>query len=231
MGSRPQESKSIRVVLLEPYCVLREGLSALLGRMRGVRVVGQFESLSTFLAWYPTQRIDVVVVGYHLHNVASMSWLQFCRRQQKGPAMLVLNGLNHPRHARAVMELGAQGVVDLRSTAADLEEAVRAVAAGRRHESAEHKLPPGDRLYGLSSREFDVLMLTAMGFRLKEIAERLGVADQTAYSYRARVNEKLGLKTPSEMVRFACDYGLLMSDAASARPKRVRTARARSRRM
>ena len=230
MGQSSRQDKTIRVVLLEPYCVLREGLSAILGRVRGVRLVGQFDSLSRFLTWYPTQHIDVVVVGYHLHNVASMSWLQFCRRQQNGPAILVLNGLNHPRHARAVMELGAQGVVDLRSTAADIEAAVRAVAAGRRHEPPEQKVPRGDRLHGLSSREFDVLMLTAMGFRLKEIAERLGVADQTAYSYRARVNEKLGLKTPSEIVRFACDYGLLISDAASARAKGDRTAHARSRR-
>lgn len=220
-----QDKRLVRVALLEPYCVLREGLSAILQRMQGICLVGEFSSLSTFLPWYPTQRIDVVVVGYHLHNVASMSWLQFCQRQKKGPAMLVLNGLSHPRHARAVMELGAQGVVDLRSSAADIEAAVRAVGDGRRHLVPEQKGPPGDTLHGLSSREFDVLMLTAMGFRLKEIADRLGVAAQTAYSYRARVRQKLGLKTPSEMVRFACDYGLLVSDSAAPRPAARRSAR------
>jgi DNA-binding NarL/FixJ family response regulator len=217
------------VALLEPYCVLRDGLSAILQRMKGVCLIGEFDSLSRFLPWYPQQQIDVVVVGYHLHNVASMSWLQFCRRQKKGPAILVLNGLSHPRHARAVMDLGVLGVVDLRSNAADIAQAVRTVAAGRRYAAPDQVRSPADGLHALSEREFDVLMMTAMGFRLKEIAERMGVATQTAYSYRSRVRRKLSLKTPSDMVRYACDHGLLINDErgsalraekAAGRPRR-----------
>lgn len=207
-----KEKKEIRLALLEPYCVLREGLSAILHRMPGVCLLGEFSSLSNFLPWYPRQQIDVVVVGYHLHNVASMSWLQFCRRQKQGPAILVLNGLGHPRHTRAVMDLGVQGVIDLRSSAADIEQGVRAVAAGRRYAATDPAGSASEGLHTLSAREFDVLMLTAMGFRLKEIAERLGVATQTAYSYRTRVRQKLLLKTSSDIVRYACDHGLLMHD-------------------
>ncbi len=210
-------SKRVRAVLLEPYCVLREGLGAIL-RRAGIEVVGEFDSLSKFLPWFPNQALEVVVVGYHLHSVASMSWLQFCCRRRKGPGILVLNGLNHPRHARAVLELGARGVIDLRANADEVVKAVRLVAEGRRYFSAPDGKAPSPALDGLSAREFDVLMLTAMGFRLKEIAERLGVAAQTAYSYRRRVGQKLQLKSPPAMVRFACDHGLLIQDQA---PRRV----------
>jgi two-component system response regulator NreC len=66
-----------------------------------------------------------------------------------------------------------------------------------------------DALRQLSSREQEVLALTAEGFSSKEIGEKLFISPKTVDTYRARIMEKLGLTHRSELVRFALKTGLL----------------------
>jgi DNA-binding NarL/FixJ family response regulator len=70
---------------------------------------------------------------------------------------------------------------------------------------------PGDdaRLAELSARELEVLVLVARGHSMREVGEQLGLSPKTVEGYRARVTEKLGLRTRADVVRFALDHGLL----------------------
>lgn len=65
------------------------------------------------------------------------------------------------------------------------------------------------RIAELSTREREVLVLVARGHSMREVGEQLGLSPKTVEGYRARVAEKLGLRTRAEMVRFALDNGLL----------------------
>jgi DNA-binding NarL/FixJ family response regulator len=65
------------------------------------------------------------------------------------------------------------------------------------------------RIAELSAREREVLVLVARGHSMREVGEQLGLSPKTVEGYRARVAEKLGLRTRAEMVRFALDNGLL----------------------
>lgn len=66
--------------------------------------------------------------------------------------------------------------------------------------------PPPDVL---SPREKEVLELLAAGYTQREIAERIGVGTKSVETYRARVGEKLGLRSRAELVRYALLHGLL----------------------
>jgi pSer/pThr/pTyr-binding forkhead associated (FHA) protein len=61
----------------------------------------------------------------------------------------------------------------------------------------------------LSPREREVLELLALGHTQREIAERIGVGTKSVETYRARVAEKLGLRTRADLVRYALRYGLV----------------------
>lgn len=65
------------------------------------------------------------------------------------------------------------------------------------------------RIAELSAREREVLVLVARGHTMREVGEQLGLSPKTVEGYRARVAEKLGLRTRADMVRFALDNGLL----------------------
>jgi DNA-binding NarL/FixJ family response regulator len=64
----------------------------------------------------------------------------------------------------------------------------------------------------LSTREQEVLTLCAWGHSNKEIAAKLDISVKTVETYRARVSEKLQLRSRTEMVRFALRQGWLKDD-------------------
>jgi DNA-binding NarL/FixJ family response regulator len=67
----------------------------------------------------------------------------------------------------------------------------------------------GAGLHDLSSREQEVLALTAEGYSSREIGKKLFISPKTVDTYRARIMDKLGLNHRSELVRFALRVGLL----------------------
>jgi PAS domain S-box-containing protein len=70
----------------------------------------------------------------------------------------------------------------------------------------------------LSERERQVLELVAQGYGTQEIAKQMLVSVKTVETYRARIAEKLGLRTRKEIVRFAVQMGLLTSDTLASTP-------------
>ncbi|MFL5075180.1 MAG: response regulator transcription factor, partial [Microvirga sp.] len=72
-------------------------------------------------------------------------------------------------------------------------------------EPREPEARPGD----LTEREVEVLRLIALGHTNNEIAEQLYLSVRTVESHRARIQQKLGLSSRAELVRFALDNDLI----------------------
>jgi two-component system response regulator NreC len=70
----------------------------------------------------------------------------------------------------------------------------------------------------LSERERQVLGLVAQGYGTQDIAKQMLVSVKTVETYRARIAEKLGLRTRHEIVRFAIQMGLLTCDTLESTP-------------
>jgi two-component system, NarL family, invasion response regulator UvrY len=97
-------------------------------------------------------------------------------------------------------------------------DAIRAAAAGRRYVSpelalvlAQHVSGPDERAphERLSDREFETLRLIASGKKLSDIAEVLHLSPKTVSVYRARVMEKMQLKSNAELTHYAVLNGLI----------------------
>jgi len=119
-----------------------------------------------------------------------------------------------------VIDAGASGYLTKSSADRDLVEALKVVGRGevylpphatslllKRYRTEDGDDTPG--LKNLSSREQEVLTLTAEGFSSREIGEKLFISPKTVDTYRSRIMEKLGLNHRSELVKFALKTGLL----------------------
>jgi DNA-binding NarL/FixJ family response regulator len=62
---------------------------------------------------------------------------------------------------------------------------------------------------GLSDREFEVMCLIASGKTVGQIAEFLSLSDKTISTYRARILEKMGMKTNAELMHYAMQNKLV----------------------
>ena len=158
----------------------------------GIEVVATAATVDAVLAG-PGARADVVLLDLDLgdgttaeRNVAAIL--------AAGPAVLVLSASDRPAAVRGAMRAGASGYVLKHEEAAELREAIRAVAAGEDWVSPRlaYILATDDApdRPTLSAQETRTLRLYATGLPIKSVARRLGIADETAKQYVRRVREK-----------------------------------------
>jgi two-component system response regulator NreC len=130
-------------------------------------------------------------------------------------AVVVLTMQEDPAFAREALQAGARGYVLKQAAGTELVQAIRAAATGgtwlnpelgaRMAAAPAPSGPPGD----LTEREVDVLRLIALGHTNNEIAEQLYLSVRTVETHRAHIQQKLGVSTRAELVRYALDNDLI----------------------
>ena len=212
----------IRVILADDHAVVRAGLKAVLGSAKDMLVVGEASTGPEAVAMAERLKPSVVIMDLSIGEVDGGEATRMII--EKGIPSRVLILTMHPEEDYLVpmLEAGATGF--LPKTAADREliEAVRTVARGDifvRPEAArilakgyQRKDPMQQdraRFDRLTDRERDVLRLVAQGYSAPEIGERLFISPKTVDTYKARIQEKLGLSHRHEYVQLALRLGLL----------------------
>jgi len=214
-------AEPIRVLLADDHTIFRAGLRALLELEDRVEVVGEAATGEEAIEQARTLRPDVVIMDL---SMPVMNGLEATRRiaaLQLGVRILVLTVHAEEEYLVPVVDAGASGYLTKDSADRDLMEAIRTVARDevflparattlllQQYRTAEEE-EGGGRLRDLSSREREVLALTAEGFSSSEIGEKLFISPKTVDTYRSRIMKKLGLNHRSELVRFALRVGLL----------------------
>jgi DNA-binding NarL/FixJ family response regulator len=207
-----------RVLIADDHPVVREGVRRILQSAVEMEVVGEAGTSDEMIEAARRLKPDVVILDIGMPGPSFLEVLAALPAACPGAKTLILSA--HPEEEYAVRALrsGAVGYLTKGYAPADLIEAVRRVAQGRRYVSAalaerlalnivgEADKPPHERL---SNREFEVLRLLAGGLSLKEIAASLAVNPKTVSSFRARVLQKLGAKTNADLVRYAIEHHLL----------------------
>jgi DNA-binding NarL/FixJ family response regulator len=207
-----------RVLIADDHPVVREGVRRILEGATEVEVVGEVGRSDEVLDAARRTRADVVVLDIGMPGPSYLEVLAALPAECPGARALILSAQPEEDYAVRALRGGATGYLSKGYSPPELVEAVRRVAAGRRYVSAalaeqlalgvvgDAAKAPHERLSG---REFEVLRLLAGGLSLKEIAGRLQVSPKTVSSFRARLLEKMQLKTNAELVRYAVEHHLI----------------------
>lgn len=161
---------------------------------------------------------DIVVLDISLGSASGLELLRAIQQLRPRLPVLVLSMHSEEQYARRAFQAGASGYIMKNSPSAELATAINKVAGGGKYVSsklAEALVadldPKMNRLphQRLSQREFEVLRSLASGKAVSEIADILSLSDKTVSTYRARILEKLQLKTTAELVRYALEHSLI----------------------
>jgi len=207
-----------RVLIADDHPVVREGVRRILQGAAEMEVVGEVGRSDEVLAAARRTRAEVVVLDIGMPGPNYLDVLAALPAESPGTRALILSAQPEEEYAVRALRGGATGYLTKGYAPPDLIEAVRRVAAGHRYVTAalaeqlalgvvDDRAKPAHEY--LSGREFEVLRLLAGGLSLKEIAARLRVSPKTVSSFRARVLEKLKLKTNAELVRYALEHHLI----------------------
>jgi two-component system, NarL family, response regulator NreC len=164
---------------------------------------------------------DVVIVFAEATRPGCAVVVGALRRKVPEAGIVILGRETHQAYLGMLLTAGALGYVLLSASPRDLFNAIRAAALGRRFidpnlsgelfELLARQAESGTKL--LSHREQQVLSMLAYGHTLKEIALLLNISRKSIETYKARIREKLGLRTRADVVRYALETGMLNAEA------------------
>jgi DNA-binding NarL/FixJ family response regulator len=205
--------KEIRVLIVDDHAILRAGVREMLSDEEDLRVVAEAGSAEEALQTLRDgTEVDVVVLDITLPGQSGIDLLKQLRRDRPDLAILVLS--MHPERSFAVrlMRAGANGYVPKMIVPEELVKAVRAVGTGRRYITpivaellasdcaADEEGPLHNRL---SERELQVFTRIARGISPAVMANELGLSVKTVSTYRARILEKMAMRSNAEIAAYA----------------------------
>ena len=214
------DGEPITIVLADDHAVVRSGLRMVLDREEDFEVVSEAADADSALRTVLGHKPAILVLDLNMPGEpTSLEAIPRVPEVSPNTRVVVLTMQEDPEFARRALRAGAAGYVLKEAADDELVDAIRRVAAGATYLNPrlgamlaaappEQTGPPDD----LTEREVGVLRLIALGYTNAEIAQELFLSVRTVESHRAHIQQKLGVSTRAELVRYALDHGLVGPD-------------------
>jgi DNA-binding NarL/FixJ family response regulator len=201
----------IRLLIVDDHPVVRAGLSSMLGKDPGLKLVGAAASGEEALALLARSPADVVLLDLRMPKMSGIEALQEIRRLAPCPQVVILSSFDFDEEIYRAVQAGARGYLLKETSRDEIVAAIVAVHAGRRY------FPPGiaSRLSertnrsSLSPRELEILEMLSRGFTNKEIGRACGISRYTVRNHINSINQKLEVCDRTEAASVAMKQGII----------------------
>lgn len=208
----------IRLAIADDHPIVREGLRRIAVEDAGITVTGEASTANELFRLLSAAAVDVVLLDVSMPGATFVETLIALRERHPTVRILVLSVHPEDQWAMRALRAGAAGYLTKDRSPEQLVQAIRRVARGGKYvsESLAEKLAglvdsgrartPHELL---SDREFEVLRALGSGMTVKDVAVHLRLSAKTVSTYRARLLEKMGLKSQADLVRYVAVHELL----------------------
>jgi DNA-binding NarL/FixJ family response regulator len=206
--SEPAPANGVRVVLVHPHAIAREGTRRILESEPGFELVGEAPSLVAAVPLIDATTPDVVVLALDPKDVDNRGYVRHLRTLLLNCRVLVLDyGLLPTR----LEGLGVTSWVSGTASPLELVAGIRATAEGRPVSGYPTTIgeQEGVPRSGLTPREREVLTLVERGMTTRQIANELRTTPRTVHFHIGNLFTKLGASSRTELVHLARRRGWL----------------------
>jgi DNA-binding NarL/FixJ family response regulator len=202
----------IKVLIADDHPVVRQGLKQILEEQPDIVVTREAGNGQQAIDLAGKADCDVVLLDLDMPGKSGLDVLKVLKGSRPKLPVLILSVHPEEQFAVRVLSAGASGYLTKESAPEDLVKAVRRASEGRKYitstlsESLASELGTkhGDCSHTLlSDREFQVLQMIGSGKAVSMIADEMCLSVKTISTYRARILEKMELKTNAELMRYA----------------------------
>ncbi len=209
------EGRKSAVFVVDDHPLVRDSLAMLINQQQDMRVCGEAEDVATALRGFAEGRPDIAIVDISLGEGSGLDLIKQLRARAPAVAVVVLSMHDEKLYAERCIRAGARGYVMKRESSKRIIAAIREVRAGKLFLSEQTASAFAEKFVGarhglketpmedLSDRELQVFGLIGRGLPTREIAGAMNVSVKTVQAYCARIKQKLGIATATELLREA----------------------------
>jgi len=205
--------KKTAVFVVDDHPLVRDSLAMLINQQQDMEVCGEAEDVASALRFFAKGEPDIAIVDISLKEGSGLELIKQLKAKASSVPVVVLSMHDEKLYAERCIRAGARGYVMKRESSKRIIAAIREVRAGKLFLSEEtaanfaEKFAVGGRsetpMEDLSDRELQVFGLIGRGLPTREIAGALNVSVKTVQAYCARIKQKLGITTATELLREA----------------------------
>lgn len=218
--------KKIRIVMADDVDVVRLGVSALLSTVGDFEVVAQAANGEEAVAAVKKFSPDVVILDLEMPKMSGVEAAKVIKFQYPQTKILILSGFENEKYVTQILKSGAGGYVVKNVAKAELADAIRAVAEGKRFfsPSVSRIMVEGllkkhsTELLALSKIrepmtdvEMEILSFLTQGLTTEQIGERLSMSKGAVDRQFTALKKKLDIHDIVNLVQFAKDYGFIVN--------------------
>jgi len=206
-------NETIRILIADDHAIVREGLKQILADTKDIVVAGDAENGNDAIKLARKGDSDVLLLDISMPDRSGIEVLKQVKKEAPKLAVLMLSMHREDQYAIRSLKAGAAGYLNKQSAPAELVDAIRQVAAGRKYISPalaqelanqvgdeNREVPPHETL---SDREYQTLVMIASGKTVSDIAADLTLSVKTISMYRSRLLQKMKLRHNAELTHYA----------------------------
>jgi DNA-binding NarL/FixJ family response regulator len=204
----------IRVLLVDAFAVVRQGVTNFLHKAPDMVVVGETPNSLDVLAWCRSLQPDVVLFNPEQNEKGELEFIRALHRCCPGVRTIALGEAPTVEQVHLLLEAGVSGYLLKNTSAEEVIQAIRAVYQG------QGALAPevtqllvnccADQInVELTPREWEVLQHLIRGLHNEEIAGQLVVTVATVKAHLHHLFEKLGVSNRTQAVAFALQHRVM----------------------
>jgi two-component system, NarL family, invasion response regulator UvrY len=208
----------MHILIADDHAVVRRGLREILADALPDADFTEVGNGDEVLGNLGRSNAAVLVLDINMPGRSGMDVLRDVKHTYPRLPVIILSCQPEDQYAVRCLRAGASAYITKESASEELAIAVKKILGGGRYVSAslaeklvanldESVNKPLHEL--LSDREHEVMRMIALGIPLTDIGDKLHVSVKTISSYRARIMEKMQMKSNSELTRYAMTYKLI----------------------
>ncbi|MCM3160791.1 response regulator transcription factor [Metabacillus litoralis] len=209
-----------KVLIVDDHMVVREGLKLILETNDSFQVIGEAENGEIALQIIENSKPDVILMDLNMPVKSGLDTIEVLNDKQIDIPVIILTTYNEDELMIKGIEMGAKGYL-LKDTSREhlfrtIESAIRGetllqdevIQKLLNKKSKKQKVVSSADKLSLTEKELFILQAVAKGFRSKEIAFDMGIAERTVKAHLTNIFNKLGVNTRTEAVAVAMENGL-----------------------
>ncbi len=215
-----EKGKPFRVLIADDHALIREGLKQIISDSGTFAVTGEADNGLKAIQQARTGAFDIVLLDISMPDRNGIDVLKQLKKEIPSLPVLILTMHREDQYAIRALKAGACGYLNKQSAPAELVNALREVAAGRKYITAalaqelanqlgsndDSGKPPHETL---SDREYQTLVMIASGKTVGDIAADLSLSVKTVSMYRSRLLQKMNLRHNAELTHYAMRHRLV----------------------